>query len=116
MADHLSRCYVETRHRTTKNEFDSRVLKYTLFAVDEQGLKHIMKDQRNRIIIVEQKSKEFIKYIHKVSEHCGRVIMYLNIKNLYYIKNIKRYIDEVCGECETCAIYKEIKIRKYKSA
>lgn len=57
--------------------------------------------------------KDFIKFIHEISGHCGRVIMYLIIKNLYYVRKIKKYIEEVCIECEICAINKERNVKNF---
>ncbi|WUR04689.1 pol polyprotein [Vairimorpha necatrix] len=69
-----------------------------------------------RIIISESKAKEFIKFIHEISEHCGEVIMYLNIKKKHYwVHNIKRNITEVCHECSKCLINKERNKKKYSN-
>ncbi|WUR03048.1 DDI1-like protein [Vairimorpha necatrix] len=115
IADHLSRCYIISQGKADKQKYDEKVRSYCTYANNSMGVKDLLKDNKQRIIISENKAKEFIKFIHEISEHCGEVIMYLNIKKHYWVHNIKRNITEVCHECRKCLINKERNKKKYSN-
>ena len=97
-----------TKEKNLKRKFDKEILKYIKYAGKNRALENIVKDERQRMCIKENCENDFIKFIHEISEHCVRVIMYLNIKNIYKVKNIKWHIRDVCNKCEMCLLNKEI--------
>ncbi|KAF9761156.1 Transposon Tf2-8 polyprotein [Nosema granulosis] len=108
IADKLSRCfYVDTEKHT-----DLYMIVRGCLETEEDTL---VKDERNRYVVKENKEVEFVTKVHEWSVHARIYSLYNNnIKERYFIKNIKNTIEKVVKACEMCLRNKRCRKRKMK--
>lgn len=62
----------------------------------------VKKDKQGRMLVKESEVKKFITIVHEWCVHPGISTLYQNIKNTYYVKNLKNNIIGVLTRCEKC--------------
>lgn len=104
IADYLSRMMsLQIVKKEKKERFKEKIQKFITQEVDQLG----------RFIVREDVQTDFIKFIHKYSGHPGMSKTYQNIRQYYYIKNIKATVENVVKNCRKCNYYK-VKIENKK--
>jgi hypothetical protein len=97
VADQLSRLFIMKEEKLSKEErFSNNIKVYLTDETKEDG----------RRIVKEEKSSEFIKYIHRHLGHVGITKTYNSIKNYFYINDVKNKITKVLEGCRKCNLYK----------
>ncbi|KAF9760669.1 Transposon Tf2-6 polyprotein [Nosema granulosis] len=101
IADKLSRCFLINEKETTN--FFKQIEK--MLKIENMVC---VKDKSDKYVVREDKRHAFIKKVHEFSIHAGITTMYYNIKDIYYVKNIKEIIEEVVKTCEKCLRCKKL--------
>ncbi|KAF9763219.1 Retrovirus-related Pol polyprotein from transposon 17.6 [Nosema granulosis] len=113
MADTLSRCFIThtkkeinitNEEQTYIDELDRFTYKNNV--MDEDKRKTWLLDGRGRVCIRDTQQIPFIKYMHEKAQHTGIITLYNTIKDVFFIKNIKRAINIVVHNCTKCIEYK----------
>lgn len=106
IADYLSRCW-QVRVSTFKDKYID-IVKWAS-AKNRSG--HIIRDKAKRIVINDNRIREFLKHVHAIIGHRGITTLYYNLKNNIYIRGLLSYIKEVVNGCTIC---KRCKVKAYR--
>ncbi|MGL5707608.1 MAG: reverse transcriptase domain-containing protein [Aeromonas sp.] len=70
--------------------------------------KNFILDDKRRVLIPENRSKEVLNFLHKEMQHPGINSLYKSISKYYSIKKIKSQISDVVSECGKCQQFRRV--------